>query len=70
MKPGTDQDMFITRVWHLAEQLESVGEKVSDERRADIILQDLSAEYDLIRSNANADTSYDTEEISQTARKI
>lgn len=39
MQTGTDPDIFITHVWHLAEQIEFIGGTVTDEKRADIILQ-------------------------------
>lgn len=48
MKPGTDPDIFITRVSLLAEQINFIGGHITDAKRADIILQGLPREYDLI----------------------
>ena len=70
MKPGTDPDVFITKVLHLAEQIEFIGGVVPEERRTDIILQGLSSEYEMIRYSASADNSYNLEKISQTARNL
>ena len=37
MKTGTDPDIFITHVWHLAEQINFIGGNITEEKRADII---------------------------------
>ena len=70
MKSGTDPDIFMTRVWHLAEQINSIGGSITMEKRADIILQGLPAEYDLIRYSDSAEGGYTLDKIESTARNI
>ena len=70
MRTGTDPDIFITHVWHLAEQINFIGGNITQEKCADIILQGLPEEYELIRYSASADTGYDLDKITQTARNL
>ena len=70
MKSGTDPDIFMTRVWHLAEQINSIGGSITMDKRADIILQGLPAEYDLIRYSDSAEGGYTLDKIESTARNI
>ena len=71
MRTGTDPDIFITHVWHLAEQLRFIGGTVTDEKLGDIILQGLPAEYHLIRYHASSRNEYnDLADITQTARNM
>lgn len=70
MKPGSDPDVFITHVWHLSEQINSIGGHVTEMKQADIILHGLPVEYDLVRYNASASSDYDLEKIAGTARKL
>lgn len=70
MESGTDPDIFITKVWHLAEQIQFIGGSISEEKVGDIILQGLPREYGLIIYHADADDSYDMNKITNTARKL
>lgn len=70
MKSGTDPDIFITRVWYLAEQINFIGGSITASKCADIILQGLPAEYDLIRYCDSAEGGYDLAKIESTARNM
>ena len=70
MKSKTDPEIFITKVWHLAEQINFIGGHITVEKQADIVLRGLPSEYELIRYNASAMDGYDLRKISDTARKL
>lgn len=54
----------------LVEQINFIGGNVTAGKRADIILQGLPAEYDLIRYCDSADGGYDLAKIESTARNM
>ena len=70
MVDGQDPDIFFTQLGELVQDLEVLGEHVSEERLADIVLQGMTSDYELVRFNAHKDPDYGLDEIQFTMRNM
>ncbi|CAN0018277.1 unnamed protein product, partial [Sphacelaria rigidula] len=70
MSPGQDPDTFLSKVYQLRDELDNVGEAISEERLADIMIEGLTSEYDLIKYNAERDPDLSIQSIETTMRNM
>ncbi|CAN0032159.1 unnamed protein product, partial [Sphacelaria rigidula] len=70
MSPGQGLDTFLSKVYQLRDELDNVGEAISEERRTDIVLEGLTSVYDLIKYNAERDPDLSVQSIEITVRNV
>ncbi|CAN0359814.1 unnamed protein product, partial [Ectocarpus sp. 4 AP-2014] len=65
-----DPDLFIAKVWSLAEELEDLDEPVSESRVADIILRGLPSSYRDVRVQASLHPDLGVKKIESMIRNM
>ncbi|CAM9895274.1 unnamed protein product, partial [Sphacelaria rigidula] len=70
MSPGQDLDTFLSKVYQLRDELDNVGEAISEERLTDIVIEGLTSEYDLIKCNAERDPDLSIQSIETTMQNM
>ncbi|CAM9666887.1 unnamed protein product [Sphacelaria rigidula] len=70
MSPGQDPDVVLAKLFHHRDELMHIGEPISDERLADIVVEGLTSEYDQIKFSAERDPDSSIGEIESTLCNI
>ncbi|CAM9443992.1 unnamed protein product, partial [Sphacelaria rigidula] len=70
MSPEQDPDSFLSKGYQLRDELDNVGKVISEERLTDIVIEDLTSEYDLIKYNAERDPDLSIQSIETTMRNM
>jgi len=71
MEEGPDPDIFFRKIDDLAEELETVDEHVTQQRKMDVIMSGMPPEYDLTRCfQAMIDPEFPLEELKFTMRNM
>ncbi|CAN0074651.1 unnamed protein product, partial [Sphacelaria rigidula] len=70
MSPGQDPDTFLIKVYQLRDELDNVGEVISEEGLTDIVIEGLASEYDLIKYSAERDPDLSIQSIGTTRRNM
>lgn len=70
MEQGQDPEDFFSKIEHLWQRLDDMGETISDERFQDIILQGLPDDYRFIQDTHHRDRTFGLEEMKTTMRNM
>ncbi|CAM9592631.1 unnamed protein product, partial [Sphacelaria rigidula] len=70
MSPGQDPDTSLSKVYQLRDELDNVGEAISEERLTGIVIDGLTSEYDLIKYNAERDPDISVQSIETITRNM